>query len=73
MKSWILYDAVRTADYRRLLGSPIDSGTGAHSLVAGYWAGMSRENVEVVRALAESFQRRDHELAFDPGRSGPLP
>jgi ketosteroid isomerase-like protein len=26
---------------------------------------MSRENVEVVRALAESFQRRDHERAFD--------
>jgi ketosteroid isomerase-like protein len=26
---------------------------------------MSRENVEIVRALAESFQRRDHERAFD--------
>jgi ketosteroid isomerase-like protein len=26
---------------------------------------MSRENVEIVRALAESFQRRDHDRAFD--------
>ena len=26
---------------------------------------MSQENVEIVRALAESFQRRDHERAFD--------
>jgi ketosteroid isomerase-like protein len=25
---------------------------------------MSQENVEIVRALAESFQRRDHERAF---------
>ena len=28
------------------------------------WA-MSQENVEIVRALAESFQRRDHERAFE--------
>ena len=26
---------------------------------------MSQENLEIVRALAESFQRRDHERAFD--------
>src|SRR5919198_663585 len=26
---------------------------------------MSQENLEIVRALAETFQRRDHERAFD--------
>jgi ketosteroid isomerase-like protein len=26
---------------------------------------MSRENVEIVRSLAEAFQRRDHESVFD--------
>jgi len=26
---------------------------------------LSRENVEIVRALAEAFQRRDHESAFE--------
>jgi hypothetical protein len=26
---------------------------------------MSRENVELVRALGEAFQRRDHERVFD--------
>jgi len=27
---------------------------------------MSRENVELMRALAGAFKRRDHELAFEP-------
>ena len=31
----------------------------------GYGA-MSRENVELMRALAGAFKRRDHELAFEP-------
>jgi ketosteroid isomerase-like protein len=36
----------------------------ARSAAARYWAGMSQENVEIVRTLFDTFARRDHEAAF---------
>ena len=49
----------------RLTSKPLRSIRSGGGLIGAILEVMSQENVELIRALAEAFQRRDHERAFD--------